>query len=394
MAVSEKQSKVSSIIAGLCIAAYFAAVGSGVFQVIQSIGERRLLAEREFFSLTETASSSAVLHGFMSDAYKQSITEFIRYESQSLLGAIISSPSGNEAFERAPGSGIVWAGTSPSFRTGAANFAKVIPYPMTLRIEGEAFVRTANIEVLYRTIDNNELLRILRNTLLPVLGALGVAFFVFFTELMLRNRAQKNAAGKKEKGRNETTLGAQTEKQKEKASDVAQDIPQGLFSPRGNIGWESYTAQRLEAELHRCASSEQDLALLVMEFMCSGEVSDDVYRQFSEEAVSFFTTRDLIFEKGKKGISAIIPGEAHSQAITKAEEFRRRIKNELAPSFENSDKLYVGISCRSGRLIKARRLMLEAETALSKTLDEPVSPVIAFKSDLDKYRQFVKKQTV
>jgi len=390
---SEKQSKVSSIIAGLCIAVYFAAVGSGVFQVIQSIGERRLLAEREFFSLTETASSSAVLHGFMSDAYKQSITEFLRYESQSLLGAIISSPSGNEAFERAPGSGIVWAGTSPSFKTGAANFAKTIPYPMTLRIEGEAFVRTANIEVLYRSIDNNELLRILRNTLLPVLAALGVAFFVFLTELMLRNRAQKTVAEKNESAHGEPRS-RQAGKQIGKPSDAEEDSPKGLFSPRGNIGWESYTAQRLETELHRCAASEQDLALLVMKFSGDGEVSDDVYRQFSEEAVSFFATRDLIFEKGKNGISAIIPNEAHEQAITKAEEFRRRIENELSASFADSDKLFVGISCRSGRLIDARRLLLEAETALSKTHDAPITPVIAFKSDLDKYRQFVKKQRV
>jgi hypothetical protein len=166
--------------------------------------------------------------------------------------------------------------------------------------------------------------------------------------------------------------------------------PKGLFSPRGNIGWESYTRDRLESELHRCASFEQDLTFIMMEFK-DGKLDDPLYKIFAEEAVNFFTLRDLIFEKGDQGIAVISPNIDLEQAFLKCEEFRERILKKLPDSSKTRSGLYAGLSSRSGRLIEAERLMFETSQALLKALADPLSPIVAFKSDPEKYREFVSR---
>jgi GGDEF domain-containing protein len=166
--------------------------------------------------------------------------------------------------------------------------------------------------------------------------------------------------------------------------------PKGLYSSRSNIGWEDYTIDRLNSELHRCSSTENDLTLLLMEFT---EINNDaLFKQAAEEAVSFFTSRDLIFENGKNGISIILPGIGLDTAITKSENFYLRIKEKFPSSEENNFGLKIGLSSRAGRLLNADRLMLEANEALKKAKDDNYTSIIAFKSDPEKYRAFIASQ--
>ena len=117
MGVSGRLSKVSSVVAALCIFVYIVAIAFAIVQVIENIGERRSLAEKEFYDLTDKASSSAVFLGFMSEAYAETIKDLIR-NSETLLAAIITGSDGEYAFERENGSGILWAGNSPRFKSG------------------------------------------------------------------------------------------------------------------------------------------------------------------------------------------------------------------------------------------------------------------------------------
>ena len=394
MAGSGKKSKVSSVIAALCIVAYSAALGYGIYQIIQNMEQRRNLAEREFYRLTETASSAAVFQGFMSDAYRETITDFLRYESRTLLGVIITSANGQYAFEQNPGGAVIWMGTTPRFKSGPAFPARTL-HPLTLRIEDNAFVNVVTVEAVHSLVDNNHLLWVLRNILLAVLGTLALAFITFIIELNLKNRAHLRGAAAKDTASPGATAGVPGAVSLEEEAGILQaafssTAPQGLFSTRSNIGWQEHTAERLAAELHRCASFEQELSVLAMDFKGAETMNDALYRQFADEAVTFFAVRDLIFEAGENGITVIIPDMAMEEAMQKGEEFRRRAGIKLPKTFEARDSLYVGVSSRSGRVIEAERLLLEAATALEKTQEEPVSPIVAFKIDPEKYRQFIK----
>jgi hypothetical protein len=105
--------------------------------------------------------------------------------------------------------------------------------------------------------------------------------------------------------------------------------------------------------------------------------------------------RDLIFGKGENGIAVIVPNIDLDQGISKSEQFSSRFISKLrelsaSQSGTPGIELCIGLSSRSGRLIEAERLILEAQRALEKAMADPVSHIVAFKSDPEKYREFIK----
>ncbi|MCL2412246.1 MAG: hypothetical protein FWC97_11460, partial [Treponema sp.] len=118
--------------------------------------------------------------------------------------------------------------------------------------------------------------------------------------------------------------------------------------------------------------------------------NDSMFRQSAEEAVSYFSSRDLTFEHGRWGIAAILPGYSLESAIAKAEYFYQRIMEKFPRGFNRTTNIFIGITSRAGRLTNANRLMLEAREALKKAQDEKTS-IIGFKSDPEKYREFISR---
>jgi hypothetical protein len=165
--------------------------------------------------------------------------------------------------------------------------------------------------------------------------------------------------------------------------------PRGLFSPESSIGWEEYTRDRLSDELHRCASTEQDMVVMLIECGENVPCTPEFYKNLAAETVQFFNMRDLTFEKGKRGISVIIPGIDLDQGIAKAGEFHSRVLKKLAESFSAKTDLRIGLSSRSGRLIDADRFLFESAGALEKA--KKGEPVVAFRSDPEKYREFIRR---
>jgi len=402
MGTPGKTSKVSSFIAALCILVYIGAIAFGAVQIVIGVGERRDIAEREFYDLADRATSSSVFLGFMSEAYQATIRDFLG-ASDTLLGVIITGSGGEYAFEKYPGSGIVWTADSPRFRKGFGFPGESFFLP--LGIEGQ---RNVTIQAIYGRIDYNFFQKILRQTLLVILSALIVAFITLLLEKTLKNRSDyyktessdldiggKNAGGINAGNNFDSYEDSPYDSSPYEDSGVEEEDPRGLFNPRGNIGWDSYINERLASELHRCSSFEQDLALLAMELKNPGKVNDSLYCKFTDEAVNFFTMRDLIFGKGENGIYVIMPNTDLDQGFSKSEQFHRRLISKLQELNASQGEvlgieLCIGLSSRSGRLIEADRLILEANSALKKAMGDPVSHIVAFKSDPEKYREFIK----
>jgi hypothetical protein len=168
-------------------------------------------------------------------------------------------------------------------------------------------------------------------------------------------------------------------------------VPSGLYSPRSNVGWEAYTLERLASELHRCAASEQDLVIMLMDCAASVNCDGKLYKKIAEEAIDLFNLKDLTFEYGQRGFTVIIPNERLEEGVNKANEFHDRVFKTCYDSFQNTNDFIIGISSRSGRLVEADKLLHEAARALEKAREEPESPVVAFKSDPEKYREYIRK---
>lgn len=162
---------------------------------------------------------------------------------------------------------------------------------------------------------------------------------------------------------------------------------QGLFSPASGFGWESYLSTRLESELVRAASSEQDLALALIKIPGMTKESD-YYGNICQVLQNFFQFKDFIFECKEDGFAAIMQHSDVDTAMQSAEVLHSDIASALQTAGQ-SVKPLIGISSRSLRLISAERLKNEAEQALLHAADDPNSPIIAFRVNPEKYRKYI-----
>jgi hypothetical protein len=127
-----------------------------------------------------------------------------------------------------------------------------------------------------------------------------------------------------------------------------------------------------------------------MEFKPAADTS--FYARFAADAARFFSSRDFICEKGEKGISVICPGLNLDAGFLNADEFHNRVIGKYPAVFKAKTDLCMGISARSERPVNAQRLMFEADEALERAMMDPVSHIVAFKSDPEKYQAFMQSR--
>ncbi|MDR2134021.1 MAG: hypothetical protein LBP27_02850 [Treponema sp.] len=412
---SSKTSVVSAVIASVCIVVYLAALVFAALRIYAGIERRHIAAEQEFFDLADLASSAGVL-GFMDEAFIETINDALA-SSETLEGVIISGPGGEYAFERERGGAVNWVNNSPRFKE-RPDFSGQ-PLYLPLRIQG---LRNVTIQAVAGALDYGLLGEVLKQALVMILAALSLSFFTLLIESLAgkpgrraspestgfrvrdgglyggqppaveeKPEPRKAAAPQREESRPPRAGSAAVARDAAKPAPLREETetPRGLYSPHGNIGWEAYTTDRLESELHRCASNEQDLVFISMEFKNSRDLDTGFYNQLAEDTVNFFTLRDLIFERGERGIAVIFPNIDLDTGFAKCEEFHNRILSKYSGILRSKTDLCVGLSSRSGRLIDAERLIFEASEALERALSDPVSHIVAFRSDPEKYRAFI-----
>ena len=373
------------------------------------IERQRDLALNEFTYIADRASSG--VFEFMDERFIETVQEDL-VASKTLEGLIVYGPNGGEyPFEKNQGRAINMVNNSPRFKN-RFDFSRQ-PLYRPLHIQN---LQYANIEAKALAVDYGKISDILKQTLIIVSAALVLAFFTLLMESLLdksggkrrqnisyeehnysypmqekipkrNDRMQESEAREFRQEPRQIQIPLESKPKAQKTQ--TRELPKGLYSPRSNIGWEEYTSTRLDSELRRCSANEQDLVYLAMEFKELNISDENFYLNFANDAVAFFTMRDMIFEKGKSGIAVILPNADLETAFAKANEFHTRCLSKYRGVFKSKTDLCTGLSSRSGRLIDAQRLIFEANEALEKALLDPVSHIIAFKSDPEKYRAFI-----
>jgi hypothetical protein len=142
----------------------------------------------------------------------------------------------------------------------------------------------------------------------------------------------------------------------------------------------------LQDELNRAEKSGKDLTLLDLEWSVSGLASEPLVRQ----AAAFFKQGSRFFEKERgDGIYIILPGAGLDEIFAGAKEFHKRARAEKHA--EINAELLMGISSRSDRSVDAMNLLNEAERALAKARADIALPIVAFKVDPQKYKDFTRQ---
>ncbi|MDR0598555.1 MAG: hypothetical protein LBG84_00525 [Treponema sp.] len=417
------RNKTPSLIALICIMVYVSAVISGAFRIYAGVDGQRKKARRELDSLQSLIAQDGgdLSSGALGERLRAAVAEF-----QVLEGIIITGSQGELTFERERGGLIRREGESSRF---IPRFGYAALKARQVELSGS---RNAVIHSMINTIDYAYTIRVLRQSLLAILVGLLLSFLNMILSATSRSRnpladddeegeekweapAPRKAAAAKAPVPAGLAPGGAAESPgddfdsflKDTSGDDDFDLP-GLddasfpgfggdkaeaagpaqdSASQSGLDRESHTRERLEAELRR--APKQDLAVLIME--CGGG-DEERYKKIAREAARFFAPRDAhCFERGDRGISVILPKTDLTAGMAQAEEFHGRILNEYAGNFPSRNDLRIGISSRTGRDVEAARLLLEAGKALEKTKGEPGSPIIAFKIDPKKYREFMKK---
>ncbi|MCI6185567.1 MAG: hypothetical protein MR739_00145 [Spirochaetia bacterium] len=169
------------------------------------------------------------------------------------------------------------------------------------------------------------------------------------------------------------------------ASDSSESNPSGLFNPVTGLGWESYLNTRLENEINRAISSEIDISVFIINIPNLERESEES-KKVSEYLSLQFQFKDLLFEYKNDCIVAI----KISMNLDEALNFADKIHADISQILEQK-QCYIGISTRSIRIVSGERLFNEALAAVEHAKNEEDSPIIAFRVDVEKYRQFLEQ---
>ncbi|MDR2193675.1 MAG: hypothetical protein LBP19_04305 [Treponema sp.] len=419
--------RISLIIALACITMYmFALVLAGV-RVYRMIGGQHALAQQEFADFV-TYTTAEGNRGFMSERFQNNITNALGL-SKTLQAAIISNASSEYGFERARETAIVWNGSKPVFKA-AFGFSKT-PLFAPLAIENQ---RNVAIRVIYNFFDYGNLIIILKQTLAIVV----IGFCISCITLLLRYLLVKDtvpvsvggALSHADMAREpdddnfsdifnmedidssmdsydatedsyDTEAASLPPSVSEMENDdepigtsISEDEFAGLFPTEEELTYtehglnrEENLIEKLQDELHRSDSFNQDLALITVEI---GDKPDEtVLSDLAAEAIDFFVLRDMIFERSNTDIIVIVQDTDIDAGFSMATEFRAKFMSKH-PEFFHDRTFFIGISSRCNRTVEADRLIREAEAALGKTSES--APVVAFRVDPTKYKEFLKKQ--
>ena len=168
-------------------------------------------------------------------------------------------------------------------------------------------------------------------------------------------------------------------------SDSSESNPSGLFNPVTGLGWESYLNTRLENEINRAISSEIDISVFIINIPNLERESEES-KKVSEYLSLQFQFKDLLFEYKNDCIVAI----KISMNLDEALNFADKIHADISQILEQK-QCYIGISTRSIRIVSGERLFNEALAAVEHAKNEEDSPIIAFRVDVEKYRQFLEQ---
>jgi hypothetical protein len=375
----------STIIAAFCLIVYIAALSYAALMIFDSVSERRTMADEEFDRITDLASAAGVL-GFMDEPFIRTIQDAVD-NSFTLLGVIISGPNGEYAFEREKGTVISWINNSPRFKN---RFGTTYPARhMPLRIEGQ---RNVNIHVVSGYVDYEQCVKILKRTLLAIVAALSLAFFTLLIEtVLLKNRAPV--------ARPAPVMPLVPPS----GPPPREDIPEDLFTDIENSVKEESeknegqapgqvldpAEERLEDELRSSILAGNDLVYMVIGIKNSVLEEDALYQAITRTTLKFFSHRDLIFKKDRGLIAVICPDTGLDEGFAQSEDIYYHLRKGDVKGIPADMDIRIGISSRAERSIEARRLMFEAEEALHRATEDPVSHIVAFKSDPEKYREFI-----
>jgi hypothetical protein len=423
---------IKSVIAFLCILVYIGAAAFAGMNVYNAVNEQRFESRQEFAELTDFAARAGAL-GFFTQDYIEDIRTRLDV-SHAIDALIIDGPYGRAAFEKKSGL-IAYNGDYPDFNKEMLLYGE----PQTAPFSTDGGM-TASISALSPLVDFNALLSTARLSFLAILVAVTLAFVMLIADVSI----VKPAAPAPPATQKPLTLGnasspdtpvMSAHEDAEVLSDGwqtdEQEEPEELAEAEDVVGWQTDEYEELEEldgnetppekidagagllaaasavhqddrfggtdegtelpgvlqqELTKAEKNGKDLAILNIE----GTSADFPSEALIKQAAGFFKTGSRFFEKNDRtGVYIVVPDADLDEIFAAAKDFYRRAAAEAK---SNGTDLLIGMSARSDRNVSGANLLNEAESALNKARADRSMPVVGFKADPKKYKDFIDRQ--
>jgi hypothetical protein len=142
----------------------------------------------------------------------------------------------------------------------------------------------------------------------------------------------------------------------------------------------------LQEELKKSEAAGNEFTLLSIGWTAPGLETEPLIQQ----AAAFFKYGSRVFEKDEQdGIYIIVPDSGLDEVFAAAKEFHRRVRETRPPDIYA--ELLIGLSTRAERSVNAENFLNEVECALDKAHSDSSLPIVAFKADPKKYKEFTSK---
>jgi hypothetical protein len=364
--------KISTVVSILCMAVYIFALAFATYKIAVAITEHRIIGEREFSGMQDMVRGAGVLGFTGADLENEIRASVLRSLA---LEAVIVTVSDSTAFAvEKPGERVIvtnYNNSAYSFNTKWKLYRP--PYSATIIVDSQV---TLNLNALIRYVDRGQLSDILRETLLIILLSVTAAFLVLMLDIIIFGKRSAVPNAPKE------------------PHHKPEEPPQPIFNEDAGEPSGPYLglSQKLHEELAASGEKGSDFVLLCAEWVADGFAEPPVAKQIAEEAAVFFKVKRIsAFKRGETGVFILLVGAAFKSGLKATREFHGRILDNSAFKTAITD-FYIGLTSCAGRQVDPERLILEAEKAMEKAKEDPAQPIVAFKADPSKYKDYLKNK--
>ncbi len=259
-----------------------------------------------------------------------------------------------------------------SYIPGNIDYPQYINTGFTFSVLSDSFIipgnNAYNIEILYKTVSDPEIIRIIKISIIFLLVFI-ISSIIFIIYLPEKNKKIISV----------NTVDSKTDTedyQAEKSDNSSKSVENKLL-------WEEYLEKKLKYELEKAASFDQDVTFAIISFEKSS-INIKHIKNTLIDAVNSYFSLDLSFEYSKNGLALILPDKELESGISEISSFITRLEQLF-----NVSDLKAGLSSRNERILSPTILIKEAEGALNKAFTESERNLIAFRSDPEKYREYI-----
>lgn len=164
---------------------------------------------------------------------------------------------------------------------------------------------------------------------------------------------------------------------------------QNIYSPMTSFRWESKFEERLTTLVKNAEGDQMELSLFLVRvpFINWNNTHINALKALVRET---FHNDENIFSYKEDGFAAIMPEMNIDQSIALANKLHVAMTSILAKAGMDLSS-GIGISSVSSRIVSSERFIKEADQALLHALGDKTSPVVAFRVNAQKYREYILK---